>query len=641
MSIGGNFVVGSALAQGLRQFSSLKELTLGASMAGRPGRVGSVNVNVLDLGALQGANAFGDVMQLQSVHLSGDIPKPVLVLLPPGVSQHTHGGTNGLSLQKSWIGRVGADGRVMEEIGYHSLDGEVHLSRARLFEEPAGQRSQDSQVTAWLHNVNMQFDLDFETSRGMEPKQVNCGLLSALFLKLDTEAQESGQPLPWTAFLGENELAQAAPAELYGDLMRMYQSGSCAIFEPDQFGVELRKAFAGMAPGEFRRFGLGTPEHLMGLVLHVKQRHDGLALNIQYVAKLYDPNNSASTLNGQVRSLADFDRLTLAHWLDRNEGVDGSRPDYARTLFTEDGEHHFATLFPWPPSPNGVARRASVSLTVSPEARASGEFLYAAMEDGHSELMEQCIADLVRMAASQPPGFLQKALRAKRSEREPGGLQVAVFNVPYECSRPDVAARYCRAVLDVPDDLLDVQSKIALLKGARHPLLIYALNNGGIDPVRLIAAEILASQTLGPADKLELLVPYAQLTALFGSITDNSPYLADRLNAGGRFAEYLAFVLGAPALPLEIKTKLLGAENWARGSEPFVHHRTYPAAAALVLAAIADCQASSADKEAMRAHLAFTEEQALIQLKGVIDAGVDDHEHRAALNVLLARMEAN
>ena len=51
------------------------------------------------------------------------------------------------------------------------------------------------------------------------------------------------------AFLGETSLAQAMPRELYDELMRMYQAGSCAMFESDQLASSFARHLRGWPPG--------------------------------------------------------------------------------------------------------------------------------------------------------------------------------------------------------------------------------------------------------------------------------------------------------------------------------------------------------------------------------------------------------
>ncbi len=260
------------------------------------------------------------------------------------------------------------------------------------------------------------------------------------------------------------------------------------LFSVARFGQALAAECAAMAPGESRRFAVGTVNHYMAVEVQVKDKHIDGRTRRDYVVSFYDPNRTALPERRVVHDLADLENKPLADWI-------GAAMEHA---YFGPGPGRVGTLVRWGRS----APQVPVQDQVDEADRASGSHLHIVMRQDQAVQVAATVAQL--LAAGRAEGAPRMAhLRGEAPDFAPALHLAAALNAPA------AAAAYVQAITQaVPGDLSIAQA--ADLLEARHQgrtaLMTAALAPQGGLALRPMVQALLADHGLDSWARMRLLM---------------------------------------------------------------------------------------------------------------------------------------
>jgi DNA-binding phage protein len=569
---------GQRLVDVLKELPTLKRLFIAAPTSGK----------CIDFGCLQRTEHQEDGIQLEKVILRGDAPRGLWLKVPVGVTVEAQGQSRP-GLWNSLVFYTDPEGNVVG--GSHPVHGQIHASDAAEFRQPGIFSRDDPQVRAEAIRLNLRALMDngeLAVCRRLTGQLLN-DLMADKPLSLKpyaTEAGISGHVLP----------------SVDSDLQRMVAQGSCALYTPDKFGAMAAEKFNGMQVGGSRLFAVSTGSHLLGLQLLVIANSQGGVM--QRIVKLYDPTYTAKleVLPLVGDDLSPLRSKSLADFCVGKQDV---------LAYFGDGKYSVGSLFHWPPGPAREQGNAvQVSVHVSQEDLATAGFLYAALEDGHVELVRASLAAL----RAQGIGMDKSELAAKAGDPSMPGLYRAVSTG----SPPDVVEEYVKQVLDFPPRLLSSASKFSLFRAEHRgkTVLHCSVELGRTDTVLPF---VRAANALTRGERYKLLLSptslgqpmLSELCAAHHPLphTEDQAYQAEAIHV------YLKEIVNSQVLSDSEKEALVSANDGNPGSElpaaKLALNSGNPGAAAAMLLAILDCEASPALKTRLHIALGVTADEVL------------------------------
>jgi len=375
------------------------------------------------------------------------------------------------------------------------------------------------------------------------------------------------------------------------------------LFSVQRFGRALAAECAAMVPGEVRRFGLGTVNHFMSVVLRMKQKHVDGRTHDEYVVTLLDPNQTALPQRRVVHDLADLENKPLSHWI-------GPAREYA---YFGPGPGRVGTLARW----GRDAPAAPVQDQLDADDRASGSYLHVMMRQDKSAQVTATVQRLLEAGRADGMARMQQ-LRGEAPDF-PQPLYLAA-----SLNAPAAAAAYVRAVGNgVPQDLTMPQATdlLAARHQGRPALMAAALGPMGGPTLRPMLEALLAPHGLDSWTRMRLLeaVDDDNPSPLLKRLADahGGAHDAGQPGAQDRVYAFVRSVAEAQTLEPAHQQALLDAEGAARQALDSGH----PAAAAAMLCAVLETGLPPEAKRTQLGWLGVSAEEVAQALAGTPGGG--------------------
>lgn len=281
----------------------------------------------------------------------------------------------------------------------------------------------------------------------------------------DSEPGEEGATdfFSYREYLSKDRISAHVRNDLTSRLMALVHNGFEYAFEVERFGDLLADALTAMAPGEHKRYFLGSYNHAIAVELRAKSGQYGSVEANEYVVNIYDPNftvlhERTMVLNPEVlrgRSLASF--LTeRSSEFDSDESYFGDGPRLG-VVYPLQGQSSEA--------PDGPDPR--IHRYVSEEYRSSRQMFYLTMLAGDHKGSTGYVTDrLTRRGQAtglQERTVLLDDLRGGASEDGPPALRVGL-----SAGHTRAPGAYIKMILEAEVNQLSNAEKVSLVEG-RHP----------------------------------------------------------------------------------------------------------------------------------------------------------------------------
>jgi len=276
----------------------------------------------------------------------------------------------------------------------------------------------------------------------------------------ETDTKKSAGPV--TAFYDAFRTPEAITAAITQDIAqeecRMFlESRAEALFDCKNFTAMLAQSMGDLQAGEKRWYMVGTPTHALPLRIGRHEPDGQSAGQEEYVATLYDANDTDTDCQVTGRDAQSFASKDLSNWL---------TPRRQALYFPSDPKIGSLTRwFPPEQRTDGKDRQDDKGIEhkgprvhVGESSIASASFLYAAMDTHAPEWVARCMAAIFKSDLCLDDQV--EALRGADSSGD-SALAWAILR-----NQPANVAGYVRAVVTANDKALPLAHKLALLGAA-------------------------------------------------------------------------------------------------------------------------------------------------------------------------------
>lgn len=541
------------------------------------------------------------------VQLIGPIVSPLMLTLPEDSRAHAH--ADEASLAKAMVRHVDRQGQPVGEP--RVLSGLMYFRRPVDF-GPTTAAADFRTAQAQAIDLNLNCTVEFAPSRAKRPglSTIACRHLGiqwlrdrAQFHQIKASQGALQTPFSYRAFKTAQALRRHVPATTQGDYERLMQQGTRSLLEPRNFGRALATEFAGMQPGQTRRFALTSNNHLMAVELRVKPvMQNGQQTGVRYVVNFYDPNPTATHKRLVVDSPEALHGLSLARWT----GTDGLA-DYAL-----GDPNAICALFRWDEGKDVAPAGAPPQDHLSASTRSDALYSDAIFRYGRHDLVREWIDSTLDSKA--PYEEKVQRLAAHSPDLQQSGLWLAAGS-GHQC----MTETFSKAVLQ--ERRITRHDRYMLLKGSDP-----ATRRGSL-PLPLWLTDCVAGRRAASLRYLH-------------AIANSAP---GDLNAHHR----LELLRGGNSRPLLFHLAWSTSDRSEEGANPLHAHMAYQ-----YLRTIATSGLPQADKQALAAsphslgrdEAPVTAAQAALRggscqvagaaLCAVLDAGLGLQETRALLDAL-------